>query len=90
MCSYPLTLLPPYPLENKTKMVQWYAFQVKGLKKLENYMKKEDEIRIWKARVSPEDVEYYECQQELQLELLSSYMRAERIIGMFHFSLYFI
>ena len=44
-------------------------------------MKKDDEIRFWKARASPEDVEYYECQQELQQELLFSYMRAERIIG---------
>lgn len=54
---------------------------MKGLKKLENYLKREDEIRFWKARASPEDVEYYECQQELQQELLLSYMRVERIIG---------
>ena len=60
---------------------QVYPFQVKGLKKLENYLKREDEIRVWKARASPEDIEYYECQQELQQELLWSYMRVERIIG---------
>ena len=54
---------------------------MKGLKKLENYLKKDDEIRFWKTRASPEDVEYYECQQELQQELLSSYMSVERIIG---------
>jgi chromodomain-helicase-DNA-binding protein 1 len=51
------------------------------LKKLENYLKRDDEIRVWKARASPEDVEYYECQQELQQELLLSYMAVERIIG---------
>lgn len=44
-------------------------------------MKRDDEIRVWKARASPEDVEYYECQQELQQELLLSYMAVERIIG---------
>lgn len=54
---------------------------MKGLKKLENYLKRDDEIRIWKARATPEDVEYYECQQELQQELILSYMRVERIIG---------
>lgn len=48
---------------------------------MENYLKRDDEIRVWKARASPEDVEYYECQQELQQELLSSYMAVERIIG---------
>ncbi|XP_046453090.1 chromodomain-helicase-DNA-binding protein 1-like isoform X2 [Daphnia pulex] len=55
--------------------------KVKGLKKLENYLKRDDEIRVWKARASPEDVEYYECQQELQQELLLSYMAVERIIA---------
>ena len=60
---------------------QSYGYQVKGLKKLENYLKKDDEIRFWKNRATPEDVEYYECQQELQQELLWSYMRVERIIG---------
>ncbi len=48
---------------------------------MENYLKRDDEIRVWKARASPEDVEYYECQQELQQELLFSYMAVERIIG---------
>ena len=51
------------------------------MKKLENYLKKDDEIRFWKSRATPEDIEYYECQQELQQELITSYMRVERIIG---------
>ena len=65
------------------RYIKSYAFQVKGLKKLENYLKKDDEIRVWKARATPEDVEYYECQQELQQELVLSYMSVERIIGNF-------
>ena len=60
---------------------QSYGFQVKGLKKLENYLKKDDEVRFWKARASPEDIEYFECQLELQQELLLSFMNVERVIG---------
>lgn len=56
-------------------------FQVKGVKKLENFVKKEEEIRFWKNHTTPEDIEYYECQLELQQELLKSYNRVERIIG---------
>ena len=63
--------------------MQSYGFQVKGLKKLENYLKKDDEVRFWKSRATPEDVEYYECQLELQQELLLSYMNVERVIGNF-------
>lgn len=61
--------------------MQSYGFQVKGLKKLENYLKKDDEVRFWKARASPEDIEYFECQLELQQELLQSFMNVERVIG---------
>jgi chromodomain-helicase-DNA-binding protein 1 len=56
---------------------------VKGLKKLENFMKREEEINSWKRHATPEDVEYYECQLELQQELLKSYNFVERIIGKF-------
>ena len=42
---------------------------------------KEDEIARWKAKANPEDIEYYECQLELQQELVKSYNRVERIIG---------
>ena len=58
---------------------------MKGLKKLENFVKKEEEIRFWKEHSTPEDIEYYECQLELQQELLKSYTRVERIIGGFNF-----
>lgn len=60
--------------------------KVKGIKKLDNYMKKEAEIQKWISYSTPEDVEYYECQLELSQELLKSYNEVERIIGkVFHF-----
>jgi chromodomain-helicase-DNA-binding protein 1 len=55
--------------------------KVKGLKKLENFVKREEELAAWKHHASPEDIEYFECQLELQNELLKSYNHVERIIG---------
>ncbi|XP_018566651.1 chromodomain-helicase-DNA-binding protein 1 isoform X2 [Anoplophora glabripennis] len=55
--------------------------KVKGLKKLENYIKKEVEIQQWLKYSTPEDVEYYECQLELSQDLLKSYNDVERIIA---------
>ena len=54
---------------------------MKGLKKLENFIKREEELVAWKSLATPEDVEYYECQLELQQELLNSYSNVERVIG---------
>ncbi|XP_036909592.1 chromodomain-helicase-DNA-binding protein 2 isoform X6 [Sturnira hondurensis] len=56
--------------------------KVKGLKKLENFKKKEDEIKQWLGKVSPEDVEYFNCQQELASELNKQYQIVERVIAM--------
>lgn len=36
-----------------------------------------------KDNASPEDVEYYECQQEMMQDLIYQYNEIERIIGMF-------
>ncbi|XP_060611616.2 chromodomain-helicase-DNA-binding protein 2 isoform X2 [Anolis sagrei] len=55
--------------------------KVKGLKKLENFKKKEEEIKQWLAKVSPEDVEYYNCKQELASELNKQYQIVERVIA---------
>ncbi|XP_060115774.1 chromodomain-helicase-DNA-binding protein 2 isoform X1 [Heteronotia binoei] len=55
--------------------------KVKGLKKLENFKKKEDEAKQWLAKVTPEDVEYYNCQQELAAELNKQYQIVERVIA---------
>lgn len=59
----------------------FFFFQIKGYKKVENFLKREDEIAMWRKHTTPEDYEYYECQQELQQELLKSYNQVERIIG---------
>ncbi|XP_051540955.1 chromodomain-helicase-DNA-binding protein 1-like isoform X3 [Myxocyprinus asiaticus] len=54
---------------------------VKGMKKLDNFMKKEQEKKKWLKTASPEDVEYLNCQQELMDDLHSQYQIVERIIG---------
>ena len=46
-------------------------------------LQREDELNRWKKFANPEDVEYYECQLELQQDLAKSYTCAERIIGEF-------
>lgn len=56
--------------------------KVKGMKKLENFIKKEIDIQQWLKYSTPEDVEYYECQLELSQDLLKSYREVERIIGL--------
>lgn len=55
--------------------------QVKGIKKLENFVKREREIQQWRDYAGPEDIDYFECQLELQQDLLKSYNFVERIIG---------
>lgn len=57
------------------------AQKVKGLKKIDNFVKREDSINAWRNLMTPEDSEYYECQLELQQDLLKSYNTVERIIG---------
>ncbi|XP_056591862.1 chromodomain-helicase-DNA-binding protein 1 isoform X2 [Triplophysa dalaica] len=54
---------------------------VKGMKKLDNFKKKEQEKKKWLKTASPEDVEYLNCQQELMDDLHSQYQIVERIIG---------
>ncbi|XP_066558084.1 chromodomain-helicase-DNA-binding protein 2 isoform X2 [Amia ocellicauda] len=55
--------------------------KVKGLKKLENFKKKNDEINAWLSKASPEDVEYYHCQQELTIDLNKQFQIVERVIA---------
>ncbi|KAM8793473.1 chromodomain-helicase-DNA-binding protein 1-like [Eudromia elegans] len=54
---------------------------VKGMKKLDNYKKKVQETKRWLKNASPEDVEYYNCQQELTDDLHKQYQIVERIIA---------
>ncbi|XP_028678827.2 chromodomain-helicase-DNA-binding protein 2 isoform X1 [Erpetoichthys calabaricus] len=56
--------------------------KVKGLKKLENFKKKDEEIKQWLSKASPEDIEYYNCQQELTVDLNKQYQIVERVIAM--------
>ncbi|XP_011308420.1 chromodomain-helicase-DNA-binding protein 1 isoform X2 [Fopius arisanus] len=57
------------------------AQKVKGMKKLDNFIKRERDIKQWRDFAGPEDIDYYECQLELQQELLKSYNNVERIIA---------
>uniref|UniRef100_A0A8C9ZML9 Chromodomain helicase DNA binding protein 1 n=1 Tax=Sander lucioperca TaxID=283035 RepID=A0A8C9ZML9_SANLU len=56
---------------------------VKGMKKLDNFKKKESEKKRWLKAASPEDIEYFNCQQEMMDDLHSQYQLVERIIGTF-------
>lgn len=53
----------------------------KGIKKIENYVKKEDELNQWKDSATPEDIEYYDCQEEMSDMLKLQHMKVERIIA---------
>uniref|UniRef100_A0A8C1SQR3 Chromodomain helicase DNA binding protein 2 n=1 Tax=Cyprinus carpio TaxID=7962 RepID=A0A8C1SQR3_CYPCA len=55
--------------------------KVKGMKKLENFKKKNEELNAWLKKASPEDLEYYNCQQELTNDLSKQFQIVERVIG---------
>ncbi|XP_014098875.2 chromodomain-helicase-DNA-binding protein 1 [Bactrocera oleae] len=55
--------------------------KVKGMKKLDNFVKKEQDIDYWRRYAGPEDIDYFECQLELQNDLLKSYNNVDRIIA---------
>jgi SNF2 family DNA or RNA helicase len=55
--------------------------KVKGMKKFENFIRKQEEIKYWKQEASPEDIEYLECQTEMHDNLLETYTRVERVIA---------
>ncbi|KAL4601687.1 chromodomain-helicase-DNA-binding protein 2-like [Arapaima gigas] len=58
--------------------------KVKGLKKLENFKKKNEELSYWLTKASPEDLEYYNCQQELTTDLNKQFQIVERVIAHSH------
>uniref|UniRef100_A0AAQ5XRI9 DNA helicase n=1 Tax=Amphiprion ocellaris TaxID=80972 RepID=A0AAQ5XRI9_AMPOC len=58
--------------------------KVKGLKKLDNFKKKNDELNSWLRKASPEDVEFHNCQQELTADLNKQFQIVERIIAHSH------
>lgn len=55
--------------------------KAKGWKKIENYLRKEEETKLWKDSATPEDVEYYDCQEEMMAQLRALYLNVERIIA---------
>lgn len=55
--------------------------KVKGMKKLENYIKRERDIDHWRKYANVEDIDYYECQLELTQDLLKSFYNVDRIIA---------
>ncbi|XP_034471656.1 chromodomain-helicase-DNA-binding protein 1 isoform X3 [Drosophila innubila] len=55
--------------------------KAKGMKKLDNFIKKEQELACWRRYAGPEDIDYFECQLELQHDLLKSYNNVDRIIA---------
>jgi len=54
---------------------------VKGLKKLDNFIKRERRIEQMRESAEAEELDYLECQLELKQDLLKSYNNVERIIG---------
>jgi len=58
--------------------------EIKGLKKIDNFVIRENSVEAWCNQMTLEDSEYYECQLELQQDLFKSYNIVERIIGI-HF-----
>ncbi|KAB5574967.1 hypothetical protein PHYPO_G00215180 [Pangasianodon hypophthalmus] len=56
--------------------------KAKGMKKLENFKKKNEELSAWLKKASPEDLEYYNCQQELTIDLNKQFQIVERVIAM--------
>ncbi|XP_070517444.1 chromodomain-helicase-DNA-binding protein 1 isoform X3 [Cardiocondyla obscurior] len=57
------------------------AQKVKGLKKLDNFIKREYKIQQMRDYAEPEELDYLECQLELKQDLLKSYNNVERIIA---------
>lgn len=53
----------------------------KCIKKIEIYWKREEEIKDWKKFATPEDIEYYDCQEEMAEELRQQHMHVERVIA---------
>uniref|UniRef100_A0A665UVZ9 Uncharacterized protein n=1 Tax=Echeneis naucrates TaxID=173247 RepID=A0A665UVZ9_ECHNA len=58
--------------------------KVKGLKKLDNYKKKSEELNSWLRKASPEDIEFHNCQQELTSDLNKQFQIVERVIAHSH------
>ena len=48
---------------------------------MENFIARREEIEKWRKMASREDIEYFECQADLNAELVHTYKRPERVFG---------
>uniref|UniRef100_A0A3P9JKB2 Chromodomain helicase DNA binding protein 2 n=1 Tax=Oryzias latipes TaxID=8090 RepID=A0A3P9JKB2_ORYLA len=55
--------------------------KVKGLKKMDNFKRKSEEMNAWLRRACPEDIEFHNCQQELMADLNKQFQIVERVIA---------
>ncbi|TKR94072.1 hypothetical protein L596_008413 [Steinernema carpocapsae] len=53
----------------------------KGLKKVENYLKRQMEIDAWRRTADKEYIEFFDCEQEMSEELYDQYKIVERVIA---------
>lgn len=54
---------------------------ITGLKKLDNYIRRQEEQSQWEASANAEDIEFFRCQEQLQEQLLTQHTQVERVIG---------
>ena len=54
---------------------------VKGMKKFYNYLKREEERGRWQETANLEDVEFLQCQEEMNEQLFEQYTLVERVIA---------
>uniref|UniRef100_A0A158P933 Chromodomain-helicase-DNA-binding protein 1 n=1 Tax=Angiostrongylus cantonensis TaxID=6313 RepID=A0A158P933_ANGCA len=57
------------------------AMNANGIKKIQNFLKKQKEMEEWKQTVDKEYIEFYECEQVMNEELYEEYKKVERIVA---------
>ncbi|CAI8057331.1 Chromodomain-helicase-DNA-binding protein 2 [Geodia barretti] len=57
------------------------SMDIRGLKKLDNYLRRQEEMSQWEAGANAEDIEFFRCQEQLQEQLLTQHTQVERVIG---------
>ncbi|VDD90096.1 unnamed protein product, partial [Enterobius vermicularis] len=57
------------------------AVNAKGMKKIDNYLKRLREIEEWKRTADKEYIEFLDCEQEMNEELFEQYKVVERVIA---------
>uniref|UniRef100_A0A914VAC2 DNA helicase n=1 Tax=Plectus sambesii TaxID=2011161 RepID=A0A914VAC2_9BILA len=58
-----------------------HLMNAKGMKKIENYVKRLREITEWRRNADKEYIEYFDCEQEMSEELCEQYKVVERVIA---------